>query len=46
MVDESLDLPVSRQCELIGLPRSTYYYEPEPAAPGFTKRRDCGGRAA
>ena len=25
-----LDLPVSRQCELLGLLRSAYYYKPRP----------------
>lgn len=25
-------LSVSRQCELLGLPRSSYYYEPQPAS--------------
>src|SRR5207248_10766655 len=24
------DLSVQRQCELLGLPRSTYYYQPRP----------------
>ena len=37
MVDESLSLPVSRQCELLRLPRSTYYYASEPATSGFTE---------
>ena len=27
MIDSGLDLPVSRQCLLLGLARSTYYYE-------------------
>jgi putative transposase len=27
MIDPGLDLPVSRQCSLLGLARSTYYYE-------------------
>lgn len=40
MVDESIDLPVLRQCEILRLPRSTYYYEPEPAAPGFTDEEE------
>jgi len=26
MIDSGLDLPVSRQCLLLGLARSTYYY--------------------
>lgn len=37
LVDESLELPVKRQCELIGLPRSTYYHSPKPAEEGFTE---------
>lgn len=24
-----LDIPISRQCELVGLPRSTYYFQPQ-----------------
>jgi len=27
MIDPGLDLPVSTQCQLLGLARSTYYYE-------------------
>ena len=27
------DLPVTRQCELLGLPRSSFYYEPVPPDP-------------
>ena len=40
LVDESLNLPVSRQCKLLRLPRSTYYYDAEPPAPGFTEEEE------
>jgi len=30
MVDRTDPLPVTRQCELLGLPRSTFYHVPEP----------------
>jgi putative transposase len=34
MVDAEHDsIPVKRQCELLGLPRSSFYYEPAPWAP-------------
>ncbi len=26
-------IPVVRQCELLGLPRSTYYHQPKPETP-------------
>jgi len=32
MVDRKDSLPVSRQCALLGLPRSTYYHVPEPVS--------------
>ncbi|MCW8828918.1 MAG: IS3 family transposase [Gammaproteobacteria bacterium] len=32
MVDRSDPLPVSRQCELLALPRSTFYHVPEPVS--------------
>jgi putative transposase len=31
MVSRTDPLPVSRQCELLDLPRSTFYYQPKPA---------------
>ncbi|MBS0515802.1 MAG: transposase [Proteobacteria bacterium] len=30
MIDRSHDLPVTRQAELVGLPRGTVYYLPAP----------------
>lgn len=30
MVSRKDPLPVSRQCELLDLPRSTFYYRPKP----------------
>jgi|GEM_PF-6678250 len=27
MIDPGLELPVSTQCQLLNIPRSTYYYE-------------------
>jgi len=32
MVSAENDLPISRQCELLDLARSTYYYVPEPVS--------------
>lgn len=40
LVDESSGLSVSRQCELLRLSRSTYYYTPEPPASGFTDEEE------
>ena len=34
MVDPMNSLPVKRQCELLALPRSTFYYLPKPVAEG------------
>jgi putative transposase len=33
MIDRSHDLPVTRQCEVLGLARSTAYYAPRPVSP-------------
>ena len=33
MIDLNTELPVSRQCELLGLPRSTFYYQLAPESP-------------
>ena len=33
MVSPSDILPITRQCELLDVPRSSYYYQPEPASP-------------
>lgn len=30
MIDPGLDLPVTRQCELLDVARSSYYYQPRP----------------
>ena len=30
MIDFDNEIPVLRQCELLGLPRSTLYYQPRP----------------
>jgi len=38
MIDSGLDLPVSRQCLLLGLARSTYYYESRTRSPTSTWR--------
>ena len=32
MIDRTHDLPVIRQCQLLALPRSTVYYQPEPVS--------------
>ena len=32
MIDRTNDLPVIRQCQLLQLPRSTAYYQPEPVS--------------
>lgn len=32
MVDRKEPLPVTRQCELLGLPRSTFYHVPDPVS--------------
>lgn len=32
MVDRKDSIPVSRQCELLGLPRSTFYHVPQPVS--------------
>lgn len=32
MVSKEEVLPITRQCELLGLARSTYYYMPEPVS--------------
>jgi len=34
MVDRANPLPVTRQCELLDLPRSTYYHVPKPVSDG------------
>ena len=34
MVSRMEPLPVRRQCELLDLPRSSFYYRPKPAAEG------------
>ena len=34
MVNRTEPLPVPRQCELLDLPRSSFYYRPKPAAEG------------
>ena len=34
MVNRTEPLPVRRQCELLDLPRSSFYYRPKPAAEG------------
>jgi len=31
-VNPSEPLPITRQCELLGLPRSTYYHVPQPVS--------------
>jgi putative transposase len=33
MIDRGPDLPLGRQAELLGLSRSTLYYEPRPVPP-------------
>lgn len=33
MIDLGIAIPVSRQCELLGLPRSTFYYQAQPESP-------------
>ena len=33
MIDRSHDLPVTRQCQILNLARSTAYYEPVPISP-------------
>ena len=33
MIDRSHDLPVVRQCQVLGIARSTAYYTPEPVSP-------------
>ncbi len=33
MIDFDIAIPVSRQCELLGLPRSTFYYQANPESP-------------
>ncbi|MDX1252958.1 MAG: IS3 family transposase [Gammaproteobacteria bacterium] len=33
MIDRTHDLPVTRQCQILNLARSTAYYEPTPASP-------------
>lgn len=33
MVDLGIAIPVSRQCDLLGLPRSTFYYQAQPESP-------------
>jgi putative transposase len=32
MIDRTNNLPVNRQCQLLKLPRSTAYYQPEPVS--------------
>ena len=32
MIDRSHRLPISRQCQVLGLPRSTAYYQPVPVS--------------
>lgn len=32
MIDKGEDLPVKRQCELVGVSRSDYYYKPNPVS--------------
>jgi len=39
MVDRSHPLPVVRQCQLLELPRSTYYYRKRPVITVFTGAR-------
>ena len=34
MIDRGHDLPLGRQAELLGLSRSTLYYEPRPVPAG------------
>ena len=34
MVDRTEPLPVTRQCELLDLPRSTFYHMPKPVSEG------------
>ena len=33
MIDRSHELPVIRQCRVLGIARSTAYYTPEPVSP-------------
>ncbi len=33
MIDRTHDLPVTRQCQLLNVARSTAYYEPVPISP-------------
>ena len=40
LVDRSARLPVARQCEILGIPRSTYYYEPKKPE-GFTEEEEA-----
>jgi len=34
LIDPEIDIPVSRQCELLGLPASSFYYKPNPVETG------------
>ena len=34
MIDRQYPLPVTRQCKLLALPRSSAYYTPQPVSPG------------
>ena len=38
-------LTIERQCELLGIPRSTYYYKPKPKGPAVDERREAAMRA-
>ena len=33
MIDRNHKLPVARQCQILELPRSTAYYQPQPIPP-------------
>ena len=33
MIDRSHDLPLTRQAEVLGLSRSSLYYQPRPVSP-------------
>ena len=38
MIDRNHKLPVKRQCELLGVARSTAYYRPEAVSQGDQRR--------
>ena len=38
-------LTIERQCELLGIPRSTYYYKPKPKDPAIDEAREAAMRA-